>query len=75
MTLGKNIMKLDSWSILHNSSREKKVAPYCLENGGKNYMPSAIIITTSADVSRFIFKIDQKKQNDFISHKEITGMT
>ena len=51
MTLGKNIMKLDSWSILHNSSREKKVAPYCLENGGKNYMPSAIIITTSA-VSR-----------------------
>ena len=51
MTLGKNIMKLDSWSILHNSSRKKKVAPYCLENGGKNYMPSAIIITTSA-VSR-----------------------
>jgi hypothetical protein len=52
MTLGKKIMKLDSWSILHNSSREKKVAPYCLENGGKNYMPSAIIITTSA-VSSF----------------------
>ena len=52
MTLGKKIMKLDSWSILHNSIvGKKKVAPYCLENGGKNYMPSAIIITTSA-VSR-----------------------
>ena len=67
-------MKLDSWSILHNSSREKKVAPYCLENGGKNYMPSAIIITTSAvssSSSNFEREIFREKKKLKVTKKKI----